>query len=115
MKSLEIDPIPIASHDFLSLPHARRGTGSAGQTTVREAAQNFEALFVLELLQEMEKTLEKGSIFGDGLEGKTYADLVRWELAKNISTQSPLGIADALVQQLEPHEAAQSATGENIP
>jgi len=110
-----IDPIPIARHDFLSLPHTGKGIENTGQTTVREAAQNFEALFVLELLQEMEKTLEKGSIFGDGLEGKTYADLMRWELAKKISTQSPLGIADALIQQLEPPKAAQSATGENTP
>jgi Rod binding domain-containing protein len=115
MEPVQEKPIPIAPRKSLSVPIAKKEIGSKKNTTVREAAQNFEALFVMQVMQEMEKSLENGSIFGNGLEGKTYGDLMKWEIAKNISTQSPLGIAEALVKQLEPQKAAQSPAQENIP
>lgn len=74
---------------------------SARHSDLKQTAQTFESLFILQLLNEMEKTLEEGSIFGGGIEGRTHGDLLRWELAKKISSRSPLGIADALIQQLE--------------
>ena len=87
----------------------------ARRSELKQAAQTFESLFVLQLLNEMEKTLEEGSIFGGGIEGQTHGDLLRWELAKKISSRSPLGIADALIQQLEPSLEQKSEKGEKIP
>ena len=117
------DGIPEATHARvkgvpLSQPEhplERETTQAEGQRSVKEVAQTFESLFILEVLREMEKTLAEGSIFGSGIEGRTYGDLIRWELAKNISGQSPLGIADALVRQFGPPVERSPAKAESAP
>lgn len=93
----------------------RDQTPQSDYSRLKEAAQTFESLFVLEVLREMEKTLGEGSMFGGGIEGKTYGDFIRWELAKNISSQSSLGIADALVRQLGPLVEQPSGKAESSP
>jgi Rod binding domain-containing protein len=93
----------------------RDQTPQSDYASLKEAAQTFESLFVIEVLREMEKTLGEGSMFGGSIEGRTYGDLIRWELAKNISSQSSLGIADALVQQLGPLVEQSSGKAESSP
>jgi flagellar protein FlgJ len=93
----------------------RDETPSSDYASLKEAAQTFESLFVLEVLREMEKTLGEGSMFGGSIEGRTYGDLIRWELAKSISSQSSLGIADALVQQLGPLLEESPGKAESVP
>ena len=95
-----MEPLNIKPPSFLPLSSDVKESLQKQDPTLKETAQQFESLLIVELLREMEKTLEEGSIFGGGIEGDIYGDLVRWELAKNISSSSQLGIADAMVRQL---------------
>ncbi|MFH1010630.1 MAG: rod-binding protein [bacterium] len=110
-----MEPLAIQKSNFLPRSRTENTKAAEQPTRLKEVAQTFESLFVLQLLQEMEKTLETGSIFGAGIEGKTYGELIEWELARRISAQSPLGIADALIRQLEPLSTASLETGETNP
>jgi flagellar protein FlgJ len=110
-----MDNFAISKKDLLPLSSVQTAQAGSPHRALRDGAQSFESLFVLKLLQEMQKTLEGGSLFGAGMEGKTYGELIEWELAKRISAQSPLGIADALVKQLEPDSTISSETGRTIP
>jgi flagellar protein FlgJ len=110
-----MDNFAISKKDLLPLSPVQTTQAGSQHKALKDAAQSFESLFVLQLLQEMQKTLEGGSLFGTGMEGKTYGELIEWELAKRISAQSPLGIADALVKQLEPDSTISSETGKIIP
>ncbi|MBM3325024.1 MAG: hypothetical protein FJY66_05090 [Calditrichaeota bacterium] len=110
-----MEPFAIPKSNFLPLSRVDGTKSAEPPTKLHEVAQTFESLFVLKLLQEMEKTLENGSIFGTGIEGRTYGELIEWELAKRISAQSPLGIAEALRKQLEPAVNSSSKIGETKP
>ncbi len=110
-----MDNFAISKGTLLPLTPVKTARAGEQHKALKDAAQSFESLFVLELLHEMQKSLEGGSLFGTGIEGKTYGELIEWELAKRISAQSPLGIADALVKQLEPDSTPPSETGKTIP
>lgn len=109
-----MDPIPINHSNPIPLP-AKEGILQEKNPTLKETAQQFESLFLLEFLREMEKTLEQRSIFGGGIEGNMYGDIARWELAKNISSQAKLGIADALLEQLTSRSEPLSKPEEETP
>ncbi len=110
-----MEPIPIQSQKCIPFPKENDTPLNGKEPSLRETAQSFESFFILEVLREMENTLEEGSIFGGGIEGKTFGDIARWELAQRISQQSHLGIADAMVKQLTSREENPLKSGENKP
>ena len=110
-----MEPIPIQPPKCIPFQKENDVPLEGKEASLREAAQSFEAFFILEVLREMENTLEEGSLFGGGIEGKTFGDMARWELAQRISKQSHLGIADAMVQQLTSRGEDSLKSGENKP
>ena len=121
LSSAKQETLQVEHHQEKRVPLSQYGLPLGGEVVdarrsdLKQTAQTFEALFILQLLNEMEKTLEEGSIFGGGIEGQTHGDLLRWELAKRISSRSPLGIADALIQQLEQSSEQKPEKGEKTP
>ncbi len=66
---------------------------------LREAAEQFEAIFLNEFLKQARKAKLAEDIFASSAK-ETYEDMLDREMSTNLSSQVNLGIADALVRQL---------------
>lgn len=70
------------------------------KTKLREAAQEFEAIFISQMLQPMMNTVETDSLFGGGNSEKVYQSMMVDEVGKAISKNGGIGIADQVYQEL---------------
>ena len=67
-------------------------------TDLRAAAEQFEALFIHQLLKQARSAKLADDILGSEA-GDTYIEMLDQERAKQLSAQMNLGIAEALVLQ----------------
>lgn len=65
----------------------------------RAAAEDFEAVFLSQMLATMTQELGgAGSVAGDG--GDAYKDMFNQEVAKMISRSGGIGVADTVLQEM---------------
>jgi Rod binding domain-containing protein len=103
---------PSSYHDFSGLiglkGRARQvGPGAQDDTALRAAAQQFEAMF----LQEMMRSMRQATIKSDLLESNaldTFEGMFDKEVAMQMAKRGGMGMADMLVQQMKKHQAAES-------
>lgn len=81
---------------------------------LREAADNFEALFVNYMLKEMRKTVMKSDWLGGGLGGEIMEGLFDQEISRNIAENSKLGIAELMLQQLSAKNGAEASPAQQL-
>ena len=97
---------PLNPHQLLPT-FAEKATmqfGGTGGPTTREAATQFEALFVQQLIQTMRETvraINPNPLFGGGQDAQIFMSMFDEELAKGIAAEGGLGLADSLVEQLD--------------
>lgn len=72
---------------------------------LKKAGEGIEAMFVRQLLSEMQKGT---TLFGEGQAGSVYGDLFNDALAKQISDRGSFGIADMMVKQATPRIVAEA-------
>ena len=77
---------------------------------LREAAEQFEAIFLNEFIKQARKAKLAEDIFGSSAQD-TYTEMLDRELASNLSGRVDLGVAEALVRQLGQGELGQSKHG----
>jgi flagellar protein FlgJ len=65
---------------------------------LRAAAEQFEALFIQQLLKQARSAKLADDVLGSEA-GDTYTEMLDQERAKHLSQKMNLGIAEALVQQ----------------
>lgn len=68
-------------------------------TKAREAAESFESVFIFEILQAMYADVKPGP-FGGGNEETMYRSMMNEEVAKSISRQGGIGIADSVYREI---------------
>ena len=66
---------------------------------LREAAEQFEAIFLNEFLKQARKAKLAEDLFASSAK-ETYEEMLDREMSTQLSSQVNLGIADALVRQL---------------
>ena len=66
---------------------------------LREAAEQFEAIFLNEFLKQARKAKLAEDLFANSAK-ETYEEMLDREMSTQLSSQVNLGIADALVRQL---------------
>ena len=66
---------------------------------LREAAEQFEAIFLNEFIKQARKAKLAEDIFGSEAQD-TYQDMMDRELSSQLAGRGNLGIAEALVRQL---------------
>ena len=71
-------------------------------TDLRAAAEQFEALFIQQLLKQARSAKLADDILGSEA-GDTYTEMLDQERAKLLSAQMGLGIAEALIYQFGAH------------
>ena len=77
-----------------SAKNARRPNRT--ETQARAAAESFESVFLFEVMQSMYADIKPGA-FGGGNDENLYRSMMNEEVAKSISRQGGIGIADSPV------------------
>ena len=91
--------------DFQALERLRREAQHNPEQVLREVATQFESLFTQMLLKGMRSTsLTEGSLL-DSQQSLFYRDMYDQQLALTLDQNSPLGLADMIVQQLSGAQA----------
>jgi len=101
-----INTIPVDKAQPSSGPHKADGLDAAKKAKLGKAVQEFESVFVGYLLKTMRATVPKSEVSGDGFGGDIMEGMFDMEMAKHISRNSGLGIAEMLYKQM---------TGEPLP
>lgn len=100
---------PSSYNDFAGLQGLKSRAREDGQSeaALRAAAQQFESMF----LQEMMRTMRQATIKGDLMEShalETFEGMFDKEVAMQMAKRGGMGMADMLVQQMKKHMPAQS-------
>ncbi|MCD6581683.1 MAG: rod-binding protein [Desulfuromusa sp.] len=67
---------------------------------LKEAAQQFEAIFIQQMYKEMRKTIPDDGLIQRGNADDIYTQLQDLEAAKVTAQQGGIGLADLMMQQL---------------
>ncbi len=73
---------------------------SAREATLRKAANEFEAVFISQMMQHMTSGLEPDPLFGGGAAEEISRSLLHQEYGKLMSGAGGIGISDAVYAQL---------------
>jgi Rod binding domain-containing protein len=65
-----------------------------------KAAQDFEAVFLSQMVQEMNIGLKSDGVFGGGFAEQTYRSLMYQEVGRQMAQTGGVGIADAVYQEI---------------
>ena len=66
----------------------------------KSASQSFEAVFLFEVLQSMYADVKPGFFGGGGSSEKIHQSMLNEEVAKAVSSQGGIGIADAIYREI---------------
>ncbi|WP_299474354.1 rod-binding protein [uncultured Roseibium sp.] len=80
--------------------NAIRGVDTTNKSSVREAAEEFEAVFLNTMLQNMFTGLNEGGTWGGGTGSDAWQDLLIDEYARSISKAGGIGLADSVEREL---------------
>jgi len=92
-------------------PGAPRAAGE-GRQGLREAASEFESLFINQMLKSMRETITKSELFHGGNAEDIYTSMLDSELSKNMASSGGIGLADMLLRQLDNGEGEGPVTQE---
>lgn len=82
---------------------ALAGTGSAGPvraSALKKVSQDFEAVFVRQLMDIMRKTVPKSGLFQQGLANDIYTGMLDTQLASSAAQGGGLGLAGMVFESL---------------
>lgn len=74
--------------------------GAVDLHRMRETAQEFEAVFISEMLRPMFENIEAAAPFGGGPGEKIYRDMQVDEYGKAIANAGGIGLADAVMLEM---------------
>lgn len=93
-----------AINDFSQFAALRADARSDRDGALREVAEQFEALFVQNMLKSMRQASFGDPIFGEA--GGLFRDMFDQQIATDIASGPGLGLADLLVRQMQPTASA---------
>jgi len=98
-------------HDLTSLQNIRSQSKNDEQGALRQAAEQFEAIFMNMLLSSMRKANQAFEVEGmmNSQTTKFYQDMQDSQMATELAKNGSLGLADLLVQQFSPQTAKSQA------
>lgn len=102
-----LDPtalLPARGPDPALGPTLNRGGSPVRASTeaekLRKVAEDFESIFIFQMLDTMYSGLDTDGPFSGGQGEKMFRSLMNEEIAKSISASSGFGISDAVHRQL---------------
>ncbi|MEY4669103.1 MAG: hypothetical protein RL518_1802 [Pseudomonadota bacterium] len=94
-----MDPFKIGSSKSMQVPEVSQAKLPASQDP-KQAAQQFEALLVQEMLKSMWATVPQGELLSGSHEEKMYRDMLNEAVANSIAEGRGMGIKDVLLKDL---------------
>ncbi|MBN2617049.1 MAG: rod-binding protein [Spirochaetales bacterium] len=73
---------------------------TADDKKLRETCEEFEAMFIKQMLSAMKSTVNKSDLIKENMGEKIFDDMLYDEYAKKMSKTAGLGIADMMYKQL---------------
>lgn len=73
---------------------------SSSQKALQEAAEQFEAIFLQQLMEEMRRTVPENDLFGDRRAEKIFQSMLDQEMATNSSQAQSVGLAKLIYEQM---------------
>lgn len=67
---------------------------------LKESCQEFEAMFIKQMLSAMKKTVNKSGLIKENMGEKIFDDMLNDEYAKSMASTSGFGIAEMMYKQL---------------
>jgi murein DD-endopeptidase MepM/ murein hydrolase activator NlpD len=89
------------------------GTSEAERRSIRDVAQEFESLLLLQMIKQMRQTFLEEPSEEQGFGNETMTETIDVELAKSLARQGGLGLADSIERSLARAVAA-PATGPGV-
>ena len=77
-----------------------QAASSPEQSRARAAAEEFEAVFLSQMLEPMFKGIETDGMFGGGSSEKIYQSVMLQEYGKALARSGGVGIADAVEREI---------------
>lgn len=106
----------------LTLPAAPSTPAKPENPAARRAAEDFESVFINQLLEGMSEGLKSEEPFSGGDAEKTYRSILNDSIAKEIARHGGVGIADQVYREIlkmqegaAPQAASQMALGGRVP
>ena len=72
----------------------------AGYETLRRTAEDFETVFLAQMLHGMTSGLQGDGLFFGGKDGGPFHSMLNQEVAKLISRSGGIGVADGILQEM---------------
>lgn len=79
---------------------AAQSQSAKDEAAPKAAAQDFEAVFISQMLEHMYAGIETDGMFGGGNSEKIYRSMLIEEYGKGIARTGGIGLADALQRQI---------------
>jgi flagellar protein FlgJ len=76
------------------------GRKSASQKALQEAAEQFEAIFLYQLMEQMRRTVPENDQLGDGRAEKIFQSMLDQEMASNFAQGQSIGLAKMIYEQM---------------
>lgn len=89
---------PIAAVGGASRTQA--GDRAGPEATARQAAKDFEALFIAQMLTSMKIGIDPDSVMGGGKGEEAFQSMMTEQYGKAIAEMGGIGIADAIYKEI---------------
>jgi flagellar protein FlgJ len=70
------------------------------EAKLKKACNDFEAIFLKQMLTTMRKSVPKSGLFNDGFANDMYQSMADDQLARDLAHDSSMGIGDILYRQI---------------
>ena len=84
--------------DAAAAPGAASSEKEAGR--IQAACTEMESIFIYHLLKEMQATIPKSGLMGDGKAESIYTDMLHQQLSRDLAVGGGIGLSDILMAQL---------------
>ncbi|MGI6681054.1 MAG: rod-binding protein [Bdellovibrionota bacterium] len=92
------------SNDILRLKNSANNIATKQDKSaneIREAARDFEAMLLSQMMNEMWKSVPENSLFGKSQEEDYFREMLNLEVAKEVASGQGLGVQDLVIAELE--------------
>jgi murein DD-endopeptidase MepM/ murein hydrolase activator NlpD len=101
LNQVPIDILTSSGSQFEGRIHAAKSASSVKKNgELKKAAQEFEAIFIANMLKVMRETIEESGLLGGGFGKSIYTELFDQEVSLSLAKRGELGIANLLERKL---------------
>lgn len=88
-----------------------KSNDEAAREKARKAAKDFEAVFISQMLEQMDKGIKSDGMFGGGHAEDVNRSMLNQEYGKIIAQRGGIGISDAVFNEMLKLQAPQKGAG----